>query len=147
METEANFDHESMRIAVMHVYGFDFMATSETRTPRSPQEFLDICVIAEHYGIANLRRLTLNAAARALTGCLSGEDKEKVDSALKDFLGSSWNSILSDARYTPLLLRVLREHIDKLVDMPVFNKLLEMEPMFSRRLIFAMGKELGQRAR
>jgi hypothetical protein len=136
-----------MLTAVTHLYGLDLMGQGEIDPPTSLWDFLDICVVAAHYEIDDLLESTLKAASLALNDCLGDQDEEKSDSALKAFLGSSWDSILNDQRYTTPMLEVLIEHVYKLNSKQAFNELLDREPLLMRCLLSAMAKYLGQRAR
>ena len=146
-ETEPGYRTDSMLIAVTHLYGFDFMGQKEIDPPTSLYDYLDICVVAAHYEIDDLLESTLQAASRALTDCSSGEDEERINIALKDFLCFSWKSILNDPRYTPLLFKVLREHLYKLNNRPVWKELLTNEPLLLGCLYDAIMEDQAQKAR
>jgi hypothetical protein len=116
-------------------------------TATSLYDFLNICMVAVHHENDDLLNSTIRAASRALADCLSDQDEEKVDSALNDFLGSNWDVIINDPRYTPLMFKVLREHLYKLDSRPVFKKLRKEEPLLADCLFDAMMEDQAQRAR
>ena len=104
-------------------------------------------MLAAHYEIDSLLESTLEAASHALTGCLNFEDEEKINSALKDFLGSGWDSILSDSRYTSMMLKVLKGHLYKIYNKLVFKELRKKETLLASCLFDAMVEDQAQMAR
>lgn len=142
-ETVPDYHTNSMLIAVTHLYGYDFMSQGTIDHPTSLYDFLDICVVASHYEIDDLLESTLKAADRALTDCLNDQDEEKFNSALKDFLDSSWDSILNEPRYTTPMLKVLIKHVHKMNSNQIFNELLDREPLLMHCIFFALAKDLG----
>jgi hypothetical protein len=142
----------SMRVAILIMYGFDVIGQniSAIEKPTMLIDFMQICVVAVQYEIDGLLEVVLKAASEALTGCLSHEDEERVDSALSHFFGFGvfgWDSMLNDARYTPLMLKVLREHVHEINDEQVFRKLLDDNPLLVRGLFDAVVDDLPQKAK
>jgi hypothetical protein len=109
----------SMHIDIMALYGFDFMGQniSAAERPTTLMDFIEICVVAVQYEIDGLLSSALKAASEALTHCLSHENEDEGNRALDEFLNSEpsdWHWILTDSRYTPLMFKILRDHLYKI---------------------------------
>lgn len=141
IEYEAHYAAEMVQVMVMHLYGFDFMDNNETHTPTSLKDFLDICAAAADYEIGDLWVSALEAGCRALTDCLSDEDDENIDHALKEFFLADLSWMAVDKDYGPLRLTVFWENLIQLYTKSVLQKLLDDEPTVARHLLDQLVKE------
>ena len=124
----------AMHIAIRALYGFNFMDEDGDTTvvPTTLHDFVAICVVAVQYEMEGVLNTVLDAANKTLT--LSHMDESEI--MVSEFLGDKWNwrEMLEDERYTPLMFRVLREHLPRLQYTAVFRKLLDKEPALVRYL-------------
>jgi hypothetical protein len=150
---DSSLQSVSMYIGIKALYGIDLMARGDHATEMSTTliNFIEICVVAVQYDIEGLLDSALKAASVTLTDCLSDENEAEGNSALRVFLGfsscSSWYSNLDDKRYTPFLFKVLKEHLHKIHNKPVFQELLDQEPKLARYLLDAMMEDQAQRVK
>jgi hypothetical protein len=134
MDAAPGFRTNAMRIAATHLYGFNFMNNCEIVPPTSLYDFLNICLVAAHYGINDLLESTLKAADHALLVCLDHEDNDDAEYSLKDFLGERLVTPSED-RYLPRLFSILGPHLKNLHTKPHFQDLLDHEPKVVRYLL------------
>lgn len=134
-------------MGIMALYGFDPMDHGATRKPTTLKDFIAIGVVAVQYKIEGLLDTALEITSNILTECLSHEDEDDVDHALKHFLGFKWSEMLNDGRCTPLVMKTLKEHLPEINKTSFFKELLDMEPLLARCLFDAMVEDQAQRAK
>lgn len=143
---QMRFGGKPMQTAVLHLYGFDFMDNDITGTPASLNDFINVCLVAAYYEIADLLDMALKAASHALAKCLSNESDEKDQDALKEFLSSdNWDWSFTDDDHAPHVLKIFGENLVQLYTKPVFQTVLDDEPKLARLLLGEMVKEKALR--
>jgi hypothetical protein len=144
-----SLDPDWMQMGILTLYGFDPMRDCAARKPTKLKEFITICVVAVKYEIEGLLDTALEATSNILTECLSYKDE--YETVLPEFLGDGWLDgwceMITEERYTPLMFRVLREHLPTLYNRTLFQNLLDQEPSLVRCLLDAMVEDQAQRAK
>ena len=132
----------------MHSYGFGLFDNPHTRYPTSLEDFFDLCLVAALYEIHDLLHQALEAGTRALADCSSGESEEKVENALKVFLGSDdprlkaeRHSKFAHGDHALHTLKIVGGHFTQLCTKPLFKKLLDEEPKLAHLFLDELAKD------
>jgi hypothetical protein len=145
VEMERRFSSDQNQAVVAYLYGFDITDNQfsiDRVVPTKIDDFLIICVVAEHYKIRGLRNAAVIAASDALARALSDENGKVDEGALEIFLSCDWSELLDDKRRIPHFLSIiLGDSFTDLYFHEYFHDYLKYTPKVVRCLLEGLVKE------